>query len=289
MILFLHNDLDAVGCEMVIRKVYNPSKVFYTNYYDFEKVVNNLLQYAKDYNEKELIIADLSFAEKHDTLQNLIDAFDKVIHIDHHSYPNGFFDDIKGNYTKYIDPSVCAAKHCLEYFNVNEQFLSDLIYLIDIYDVWRVDSKDFKTAQNLNSYFWNKGYQHFLNSFKNEYPSDYDEVVNLVLKEQNDKIEKLKVSNCILHLDKITFMFTFECFNPVMIDEMDKGQHFVVAISGNKVRFRIKKNVYSDEELDTIRNKVAGKTTGHLNAFSYFFDGDALKEKDRILKVLNLN
>lgn len=289
MILFVHNDLDAVGCELVVRKVYTPSKTFYTNYYDFEKVVNDIIQYANENNETEIIIADLSFAERPQTLQNLINHFEKVTHIDHHSYPAGFFDGITGNYTRYIDTSACAAKHCLKYFSIKDDFLSDLIYYIDIYDVWRAESKDFKTAQNLNSYFWNKGYQTFLASFNGSYPDDYNDVVNTILKEQNDKIEKIKNEHNMLKLDKITFMFTFECFNPIMIDEMENGQHFVAGISGNKVRFRIKKNIYTNAEMDAIRNKIAGKTTGHLTAFSYTFDGDIVKERNRICKELGIS
>lgn len=288
MILFLHNDLDAVGCEMIVRKVHTPSKVFYTNYYDFDSVVKDLLDYSKVNNEHEIIIADLSFAERQDTLQTIINNFDKVTHIDHHSYPEGFFDNIKGNYTRYIDSSACAAMHCLKYFNVCDDFLTNLIYYIDIYDVWRVESKDFKKAQNLNSYFWNVKYQNFLTAFNGSYPADYDDVVNSLLKEQNDKIEALKADNKILHLDKITFVFTFDCFNPIMIDEMENGQHFVVGICDGKVRFRIKKNIYTNEEMDNIRNSVAGKTTGHLTAFSYPFSGSVEEEKSRILEVLSL-
>lgn len=284
MILFTHNDLDAVGCEMIIRKVHNPDRVFYTNYYDFDQVVDEILKC----NDTELIIADLSFAERPGTLQDLINHFSKVTHIDHHSYPNGFFDGISGNYIRYIDSSACAAKHCLKYFNVSDRFLTDLIYLIDIYDVWRIESKDFKTAQNLNSYFWNGGYQHFISAFNGSYPDDYNDTVQSILKEQNDKISSLKQSGYIQHFDKITFMFTFECFNPVMIEEMENGQHFVAGISGNKVRFRIKKNIYTNEEMDNIRNRIAGKTTGHLTAFSYTFDGNAVAERDRILNELNL-
>ena len=48
MIVFLHNDLDAIGCEMCIEEMpFNVSKIFYTNYSDFTEKCNQILEYAK--------------------------------------------------------------------------------------------------------------------------------------------------------------------------------------------------------------------------------------------------
>ena len=56
-----------------------------------EMILEEAIEYAKEHNETELLIADLSFAEHLDELKMLVNNFESVLHIDHHSYPNHFF------------------------------------------------------------------------------------------------------------------------------------------------------------------------------------------------------
>ena len=291
MIVFLHNDLDAVGCEICIRKKFLIDKVFYTNYGDFEDKVNALIAYAKEHNEDQLIIADLSFAERQDLLIKICETFKMVLHIDHHSYPEGFFNfEPKCVYKKIINTAHCAAKLCRMAFKLEDKFLTDLIDIIDIYDCWRDQHKDFDKAQDLNNYFWNVGYEPFMELFKTGYPENYESVTKSIRDYRNKRIEELEKNNLIMRskgFNKITFVFDFEVFNDVMINEMKNGQEFVIAIKGNIVKFRInQKTPLMKQSLEELRLKVAGKVTGHLYAFTYNFEGETVNEAKRIAKCI---
>lgn len=291
MIVFLHNDLDAVGCEICIRKKFLIDKVFYTNYADFEDKVNALIAYAKEHNDDQLIIADLSFAERQNTLKQICDNFKMVLHIDHHSYPEGFFDfEPKYVYKKIINTAHCAAKLCRMAFKLEDKFLTDLIDIIDIYDCWRDQHKDFDKAQDLNDYFWNVGYEPFMELFKTGYPDDFEKVTKAINIERNKRIEELEKNNLIMRskgFNKITFVFDFDVFNPVMIKDMRNGQEFVIGIQHNIVKFRInQKTPLMKQSLEELRLKVAGKVTGHLYAFTYNFKGETIDEVKRIAKCI---
>lgn len=294
MIVLLHNDLDAVGSELCIRQRFIIDQCFYTNYSDMQSVIESLLEYAEKHDEKQLIIADLSFANKKDILETLCCHFDTILHIDHHSYDRDFFKNLdvhKCKYKSIINTSVCASKLCMDTFKINLGFLHNLIKIIDIYDCWRSSSPHFDKAQNLNNYFWEVGYHNFLTEFsKFKIPENYKSVVESVLERQNKKIQELKDKNLIVRStegERITFVFNFEVFNPVMIKEMQEGQRFVVGIEFNTVRFRIAQNYFLDDDLEVLRQRLCGCTTGHLNAFTYKFNSDTLTECKRISQIVN--
>lgn len=295
MIVFLHNDLDAIGCEMCIEEMpFKVSKIFYTNYSDFVEKCNQILEYTKANNEKELLIADLSFAEHLEELKMLVNTFDSVLHIDHHSYPANFFQKVigKGRYKCKIDSTKCASKICYELFNIENKQLKILIDVIDVYDCWRTESKMFDKSQNLNKYFWERGWDNF-KQFKNKIPDDYNTTITKILNREQEGIKKLKESNLIVrskdNSQKITFVFNHEFFNPVMIEEMNQGQNFVVGIENGIVKFRIRKGVFDSCTLDDLRLLITGKVTGHLLAFTYVIGRDKMDvvhEIQRISKII---
>lgn len=294
MIVLLHNDLDAVGCELCIRQKFAISQCFYTNYSDFVPVVDSLLEYADKNHENQLIIADLSFANNMGLLETLCNHFETVLHIDHHSYDKDYFEKLSVRNCKYksvINPAVCASKLCLDTFKINLGFLNNLIKIIDVYDCWRCNSPYFDKAQNLNNYFWEVGYNKFFNEFSQfKIPADYKETVDSILKKQNEKIQLLKDKRLIVRSNNeqnITFVFNFEVFNPVMIQEMKDGQDFVAGIEFNTVRFRVKQNMFLESDLEMLRQRLCGCTTGHLHAFTYKFNTDIHSEVKRIIDIVN--
>lgn len=294
MLVFLHNDLDAVGCEIVISSVFNPKQYFYTDYNDFEIKANQIIEYAKNNNESELLIADLSFSERPQTLELLSKHFKSILHIDHHSYPEGFFENLKmeNTYKKIINDKFCASKLCYDFFiNNKNDYLDNLINVIDAYDCWKTDSPLFDRGQNLNKYFWELGYENFLN-FKNGIPENYKTVVEELIKKEHETIEKIKSNNLIFkaRLMPITFILTFECFNPIMLEEFKNDVVFFIGIVDKKVRVRINKNsCINNYEIEKIRYELADKVTGHPCAFSYKFDGNIIDEVKRITNIIDKN
>ena len=293
MIVFLHNDLDAAGCEIVISSVFNVKEYFYTDYTDFEIKANQIIEYANKNNESELLIADLSFAERPQTLELLSKNFKSILHIDHHSYPENFFKNLKMKniYKKIINEQYCASKLCYDFFiNNKNDYLDNLINVIDAYDCWKTDSPLFDRGQNLNKYFWEVSYANFLN-FKNGIPENYQTTVEDIIKKEQEKIEKIKNNNLIFKakLMPVTFIFTFECFNPIMLEEFKKQVIFFIGIVDNKVRVRINKNCINMYEIEKMRYALAEKVTGHPCAFSYKFSGNIIDEVKRITDIINEN
>ena len=47
MLLLTHNDLDAVGCELVLRKYANIDRIFYEDYITLSQTVNDIIQFRK--------------------------------------------------------------------------------------------------------------------------------------------------------------------------------------------------------------------------------------------------
>lgn len=294
MIVFLHNDLDAVGCQMCIEEMpFKITETFYTNYSDFTDKCNQILEYAKEHNETELLIADLSFAEHLDELKMLVDTFDSVLHIDHHSYPEHFFQKVigKGRYKCKIDSTKCAAKICYELFKLENKHLKVLIDVIDVYDCWRTESNMFDKSQNLNKYFWEKGWDNF-KQFKNTIPDDYKETIDKILKYEKEGIQKLKDANLIIrskdNSQKITFILNNEFFNPIMIEEMKQGQNFVVGIYNGIVKFRVRKGALDSSCLEDLRYLTAGKVTGHPLAFTYVIGKDNMDTVKEIQRISNI-
>lgn len=294
MIVFLHNDLDAVGCQMCIEEMpFKVTKTFYTNYTDFDDKVKEIILYAKQNQETELVIADLSFAERPDKLIDLVNTFESILHVDHHSYPPHFFDRIrgKGKYRNKIDTTRCACKLCYELFHLEDKTLKVLVDVIDVFDCWRTESKMFDKAQRLNDYLWERGWDAF-KEFKNGVPQDYQETMEKVQKRTQETISKMKKAGYIIrsekNLNKITFVLSFDCFNAIMIEEMNQGQKFVVAFQNGLVRFRIKKDALPPEVLKDFREAICGKVTGHELAFTYQLKNDIPTEISKIVEVIEL-
>lgn len=294
MIVFLHNDLDAVGCQMCIEEMsFKITETFHTNYSDFTDKCNQILEYAKEHNETELLIADLSFADHLDELKMLVNTFESVLHIDHHSYPEHFFQKVigKGRYKCKIDSTKCAAKICYDFFKLENKTLKVLIDVIDVYDCWRTESSMFDKSQNLNKYFWEKGWDNF-KQFKNTIPNDYKETIDKILKYEKEGIQKLKDANLIIrskdNSQKITFILNNEFFNPIMIEEMKQGQNFVVGIHNGIVKFRVRKGALDSLRLEDLRYLTAGKVTGHPLAFTYAIGKDNMDTVKEIQRISNI-
>lgn len=294
MLVFLHNDLDAVGCQMCIEEMpFKITETFHTNYSDFTDKCNQILEYAKEHNETELLIADLSFADHLDELKMLVNTFDSVLHIDHHSYPEHFFQKVigKGRYKCKIDSTKCAAKICYDFFKLENKTLKVLIDVIDVYDCWRTESSMFDKSQNLNKYFWEKGWDNF-KQFKNTIPNDYKETIDKILKYEKEGIQKLKDANLIIrskdNSQKITFILNNEFFNPIMIEEMKQGQNFVVGIHNGIVKFRVRKGALDSLRLEDLRYLTASKVTGHPLAFTYVIGKDNMDTVKEIQRISNI-
>lgn len=288
ILVFGHNDLDMIGCMINIEYRFPdvPKKYFHTNYANIPELVAEILAYQKENGNQHLLIPDVSFSDNKEHLTTLYNAFEHVTHIDHHLYPDGFWDDYP-NMKVVWDKSKSATLLCNEYFgntgkNPN---LDKLSYIIDVYDLWQKDDPAFQVSQDLNQYFWTHGTTDLAgviinNSYK--LPDDYVSEVKKSHEDFAKALEDYESRNLIHRVGNVTVAFVQEWFNQILVKEMDNGQDIVIGANQYGImRVRINQDsAFEDWQLDKLRLELTGtKDIGHMHAFTYKVAGSVDFEK----------
>jgi oligoribonuclease NrnB/cAMP/cGMP phosphodiesterase (DHH superfamily) len=299
IVVFTHNDLDALGSMLNIEyKLPNvEKKYFHTNYANIPQIVDQIFAHLSVFDVDFILIPDVSFATDKESLTRLYESGQKIIHIDHHLYPDGFWDDYP-DMTVVWDKTKSATKLCNEYFgntgkNAN---LDKLTSIIDVYDLWKIDSSYFGVAQDFNNYFWEVGIEWLCNEIVSrdfKLPENFKDIVDNFNWRCKNTIQYYEDSKKIMRSGPVTFSLTNEFFNQINLKEMENGQQVVVGINDyGIVRCRLnQKSIFTDEQIDDIRFKISGeKETGHKHAFTFKIDiktpSDAFAEVQRIAKIL---
>ena len=291
MLLLTHNDLDAVGCELVLRKYANIDRIFYEDYITLSQTVTDIIQFRKHSKIDVLIIADISFSDNKALLQKLVNVFKYVIHLDHHSYPEGFSITVPEGKTfrQVIDTNRCACKICFDVFKGTDSYLNNLVNLIDKFDRWVEDSEDFQKAVDLNDYFWKIGYYNFYTQFKESYPQDYQQQIEVIHSETENGLKELCEKNFIARDRKVTIQIGSDFgFNGQIIEfkEMQKGYIFILKTI---LRIRLNQKVFDPKTAETCRFRITNSVTGHPYAFNVNLKNvnNVLEEVKRISGIIN--
>jgi oligoribonuclease NrnB/cAMP/cGMP phosphodiesterase (DHH superfamily) len=276
LIIFTHNDLDALGCMLNIeyKMPQIRKKYFHTNYANIVHRVDEIEDYIKQHGNTHILIPDVSFSTSKDQLRRLYNL-GKCTIIDHHLYPHGFWDEFP-NMKVIHDKTKSAALLCNEYFNNQSNVnLTKITKLINIYDLWKIKSPFFETSKDFNNYFWKFDIGYLCNEIiNNDYklPKNYMSVVQAINENYKSDIEKYEKRKLIHRAGEITLAFVDYWFNEILISEMKKGKNFVIgANSYGIIRIRISENApYSEEMKNALRLSLTGTSDiGHMNAFTY--------------------
>ena len=279
-----HNDLDALGCILCLEyaTLGIVKKTFYTNYQDIEEQVSNVYDYVLQHKPKLLLISDVSFSQykqliyKIQELQNVT----RVIFIDHHSYPDHFFDDLTLEYT-WGEKS--ATKLVQEKFKLGDlENLSKITNLINTFDIWVEKDTSFPLSLAVNLYFWNRvslgtnivsieelAKEIITNNCK--LPPDFFSFYQQYKIDSTEFMKKARAKKLIVSDGFMTCAFVDEYFNEILYEEFSKGVQFIViANSYGITRFRFSTfSKLSDETKEKIKYELIGDINiGHLNAFS---------------------
>lgn len=282
LVIFTHTDLDALGCMLGIEFKFPDiqKKYFHTNYGNIVERVQEIEDYMKENGNTHILIADVSFSDNKESLRKLY-SLGKCTHIDHHLYPEDFWDEFPDMKVVY-DKTKCATLLCHDYFGNagKSERLDKLVRIIDVYDLWQINEIEFNIAQDLNNYFWTHDIAVLLDKIiQNEFklPSDFIEVTsNINANCKNDMI-KYQEQKLIQRAGDISLCFIKEWFNQVMIKEMDDGQNMVVGLDPyGIIKVRVNQNApYSVEQLTEFREKLIGNSNvGHHLAFTYKYKGE---------------
>lgn len=317
IMIFTHNDLDALGCLLVINEKF-PDEFFnkhisHTNYQDISTITTIIINQCKVIKPKLMIITDVSFSTSKDELTRLyqycIENNIPIIYLDHHLYPSDFFEDFPKMKT-FWDKKKCASKICLDTFLPElskDNNLYKLLHLIDVYDIWQDQHKMFPLSQKLNDYFWHRigratsiiKLSQELKLLNFNLPSNFIQVTNDIKKEINDHLLKVDISG-LIHRNtsqKVSLYFSNYHFNPFMIKEHEDGQIFVINICNwGLIKVRVNQhNDINETTLDNIRYKCTGTVDiGHAHAFTWKSDLDfannapesLAKEAKRICQII---
>lgn len=301
LIVFTHSDLDALGCMLNIEYKWPnvQKKYFHTNYANIVSIVPEIIDYAKQNNCTRILIPDVSFSDNKDSLRVLYNFFERVVHIDHHMYPNGFWDEFPNMKVVY-DKTKSATLLTNEYLgNAGlHRGLDQLTHIIDVYDIWQKDKPVFNVSQDFNEYFWYKVKGSSIEILMREIidrdynlPTDYRGVINLIKQQYNDAILDFENRKLIHRGGDITFAFINEWFNQIMLKEHERGTNFVIGITSfGIVRIRINQDCpYSVQQLNEIRLQLTGNSEyGHLHAFTYKINNSLDNIMNEAQKIANV-
>lgn len=270
-----------------------PKKYFYTNYANIDEKVDEILAYQNGHTH--LLIADVSFSDNKDSLRRLYNSFKSCTHIDHHMYPEGFWDEFP-NMKVVWDKSRSATKLCYDYFNNSDknQRLFKLTEMINIYDLWKDKHPAFDFAQMLNEYFWEVGQDYFIDEIiKNDFklPDNFKAVTDSIRERQEKEIAYFESKGYIQRSGEISIAFVNDWFNQILIKEMKDGKNFVIgANSYGIMRIRVNQDApYSEEQLKNIRLELTGNAEyGHSHAFTYKVDGNFDRILEEVNKIVNV-
>jgi oligoribonuclease NrnB/cAMP/cGMP phosphodiesterase (DHH superfamily) len=288
MILSLsHNDLDAVGCQLCIHEKFSKIQdisYYNTNYKNLEPLVHDIEDRIKAHREdiKLLMITDISFSEVPELLNSVKMTCSEhnvpVIYVDHHMYPDGFFDNLETpNFKVHYNKEICGAMGTYKALKLDNVNLLKVIKVIDVFDIWRDESELFSLANDFNNYFWASGRMQIMQKIIDRnygLPHDFIKVAALYKEQAEEFYQKsLKKGTIFSPSNGISCAFLDDYFNYIVDRELQYKKVFICASSFGALRLRFSKTGYSPDVVLEIKERMLnGATRGHLWSFSMQVD-----------------
>jgi len=223
-----------------------------------------------------------------------------IVFIDHHLYPDDFFNEFTGKMKIYHDINKCATSLAYDVLNIDKESLKKISYLIETYDIWKNDRDEFSLANTLNNYFWYKvesmSIEYLMHQFiDNDWklPKDFISSTNTLQTLYKEYIDNLTKRNLIFKTSLISIIFGDKYHNLFLIDEFKTGKAVCLVVNDyGIIRIRINdKCKLSNEQKQRIRLESTGNEfIGHMNAFTTKVQDhtfiNIMKEVERIVKVI---
>jgi len=289
MIIFTHNDLDAISCMLNIHIATNKMPVtFHTNYKNIEEKTYEIIDYIDKHQVSKIYILDISFSQNKHNLISILKKNIPVIFLDHHTYEPGYFESLLNfkNFKYVHDISKSAGLITYEYFhNVNKSKALDVFTSIsDTYDLWQVKKPNFDEALQLNNYFWTVGIDWMFNEMINnnyKLPNNFKSTNDKYLIDRKKGLESLYNKKLIRSDGTTSIVFADQWFTEALLSEFDKGSKVVIiANSYGIMRIRFNAQLDIDDKIwKAIKNDILGtENIGHLHAFSLKIEKNGFEE-----------
>lgn len=240
-----HNDLDAMGCHFVLKKIYGDNIIQYnTSYTKIEEVLEKMhdkLSYDKTINE--VYITDLSFNQSQfNNMLTIVEEFPNIpfTFIDHHPV---LFDTNLSNFKNLkciLNISKSATLLTAELFNVDNTF----VHAVNAFDLWKKNDKHFNYGFMLNVLYWDYKQKHFTYEFKSmgkpsqQHIADYHN--NKAKKEKH--FHQLKEKGLFIVDSGVLISFSDKHLNWIQIDYPNED-FYINATSYGTINVRIGESV----------------------------------------------
>jgi len=250
---FHHADFDGSISGCCVKSVFGENVI--NKAYSIAKVGKAIIEIIDDVDI--ILLTDLSvYKEELETLLPYIKN-NKLIIYDHHLNPNSdkIFSKLKNNSFSVLDSEICGATitflKLIKYFPNNNklQDLEQIVYLSDVYDMWRLNNPDFEYAAKINDLLDYKiGYNpdQFRERFlKNPNPYDLSVDEKMIIDRK-----KLKHEENLKIMSKTASLFDFKNHVFVMVESQ--------ATDYTKMHFM--NEVLESEQIDMFIFKYPGGT-----------------------------
>jgi len=226
-------------------------KYFHTNYVDLNGVVNELMEYVCDNDVSHIFICDIMFANHLWLLESIYKLNKRVVYIDHHKYPDHFFDDFSG---VIWDDSKSSSMLCSDVFKsrgINSN-LDKLTDIVDVFSMWDKHHELFKVSQKINEYYIQETKHSTPELFMNALEcnnwclaDNFRESVQKIDESFNEYLRVTDVSSVVQRSGDVSICFGDDWFTRLMIDEMKNGANLVVGVtSWGLVQIRINSDTH---------------------------------------------
>jgi oligoribonuclease NrnB/cAMP/cGMP phosphodiesterase (DHH superfamily) len=293
-----HYDLDGVGSDILMSKLFKFDKKFQCGYGKIKEYISS----GKVSNYDNLVIADVSLTK--DQFMKLKGEYrDNFLYIDHHQQSVDMIDSLKKKYkitkTK-MDSSFCATALIFRtFYKQLSKFkgIGKFVSLVDSYDMWRVNTHPdmFLKGYDLNVLFWKYGYYDFFERFSKNLSTQ-------MTKDEQSWIDnhKSKRDNAIKSTEKIPFgknsLFVFNPPNSYINDfplQLPNYDFYYMLFSNTDGKLTLSLRSKKDAVIamgDIARDakeeysRFIGTAGGHPQAAGIDFDDDV--PYDTIIDVL---
>ena len=178
-----HNDLDGIGCAILMEKVFPEVKTFPIDYRKLPEVLPRVLEKAK---MSPVYITDIALTEE---LARLCDEHGKVQHIDHHTSSKKVSDKYPWSL---FDVNNCATyllwKMLSQYANLEDY--KEFVELVDNYDTWGHGTQPTEKARDLNRLLKMLGPEVFVSRFKTKASVDFNSIEEAIINTDKNMEER---------------------------------------------------------------------------------------------------
>lgn len=297
--LITHNDLDGIGCAVLVGVFYGPIypklEISYVNYDSVDKEIENSLKENWD----KIVITDISPKRETCELLNYHSKDGNIELFDHHVTKSWISSYKWATFDKEFSGTVVFYNHVKRLFPDAQRYKA-FSYAVDSWDLWKLSSKYRKRGENLNTLYKFIGAKEFVNNFCGDPDMDewenYKYILKIVENNKNEYVKKVikdQLHSTEYKMDGLgnTFKvlvcsdYVSEVAHAALTDPESEDLKYIVIV--NPITNTCSLRSLGDFDVSVIATVMGGG--GHKNASGFFLRFRNKLEKTTHNKLLSLS